>query len=108
MNNAANGLPRCTVAGDDKLEASLGGSAAICNAMESALAAAPAGAGASVRVEVVTPNAAVAQVTVGGRALPEQRIDVSDRTLNLRAFEMLANGIAEQLRALRGNADPAQ
>jgi hypothetical protein len=95
-------VARCTVSGPDTLVSALGGADALCAIIQRATAS--SGAQAFVRVELLNPHAAVARTTVAGRALPERRIDISDRPLNRRAIESLAKAVADQLNALSGSA----
>ena len=92
----------CSVVGADKLPAEIGGADSVCRIIRAAAepAAAERGQAATIMVEVVAPSAAVAKVTMAdGRSLAPARIDVSDRSLNGRAIEMLAKAAADQIRA---------
>jgi hypothetical protein len=105
MGTASNPA-HCTISGPDALVSALGGVDALCAIIQRATAS--SGAQAFVRVELLNPHAAVARTTVAGRALPERRIDISDRPLNRRAIESLAKAVADQLNALSGSASSEQ
>ena len=98
MTNASS-ADRCTVVGADKVISALGGIDALCAIVESAIAS--SATKASVQIEVLNPNAAVARTTVAGQLLQERRIDASDRPLNRRSIELLAKAVADQLNALK-------
>jgi hypothetical protein len=93
MTEASSPASRCVVNGAEQLPAGLGGADAVCAAIDRAVK----GADASVVVTIVSPHAMVANVTAGGRTLPEQRVDVSDHELTARSIEMLANSVARVL-----------
>ncbi len=95
MKPQASDAIRCSVIGAEKLPAELGGAEAVCQAIREA--AAPA-LGASVVVQVINPHMlAATATTTDGRALPEQRVATSDRTLNAGSLGMLAKALADQL-----------
>ena len=78
----------------------------VCAAIQSAAAPALERAGLSpsalsVRVTVVSDRKLVASATLGGKALPEHRIGISDRALNARAVQMLASAIAADIASAR-------
>lgn len=105
MNSTSSDALHCAVEGAEKLPPELGGSAAICSAITKA--AAPVlnsrrvGAEAvSVVVNVQSASAISAATSVAGKSLPEQKVAISDRTLNARAIDMLANAIAAELARL--------
>lgn len=96
---------RCIVQGEEKLPAEVGGEAAVCSAIERAAAPALQSAGlspaaVSISVEVKSQYRISAVPAVGGRSLPEQHVGISDRPLNARAIDMLANAIAAELAKL--------
>jgi hypothetical protein len=89
----------CTLVGADKLPASAGPSDTLCNRIRSAIASSAPASGVSVTVQVHTSHFISAAATLAdGRTLPEQKVATSDAELNERAVEMLANGLARQIR----------
>ncbi len=97
----------CAVQGEDKLPPGLGGQAEVCSAV--ARAALPAleragiaPAALAVTVKVTSGHSLSAVAVVNGRALPEQKVGVSDRALNARAVEMLAAALAGEIAKLGG------
>ena len=89
----------CTLVGADKLPASAGPSDTLCNRIRSAIASSAPASGVSVTVQVHTSHFISAAATLAdGRTLPEQKVATSDADLNERAVEMLANGLARQIR----------
>jgi len=89
----------CTLVGADKLPASAGPADTLCNRIRSAIAASAPASGVSVTVQVHTSHFISAAATLAdGRTLPEQKVATSDADLNERAVEMLANGLARQIR----------
>ena len=90
----------CTVSGGDKLPSETGGPEALCKAIRAA--AGDKGHGASVAVRIASAYSAAASVTLAdGRTLPDVNVSISDRTLNRRSIEMLAQGVARQLAGTR-------
>jgi hypothetical protein len=86
---------QCAVIGADKLPADLGDGDAICAAIRAAARGrAPADFAVEVRVESVSSIAAIIRLK-DGRTLPEQKMAVSDRPLNLRSIERFAAAIAD-------------
>ena len=101
---SADGL-RCAIEGEDQLPAETGGEAGVCAAVARAVLpeierAGIAPASVSVTVTVASPYAMAATASVGGRALPEQKVGISDRPLNARAVQMLADALARELASL--------
>jgi hypothetical protein len=89
---------QCTVIGADRLPAEAGGGDAICSAIRAAAREKAPGADYGVEVEVVSSSSLAARVTLkDGRALPEQRMAVSDRQLNSASIERFAAAIAGAL-----------
>lgn len=88
----------CRIVGADKLPAESGGAEALCAALEQALSSASPGAGYSVEVRVLSPHSLAATVrTADGRALPEQKMAVSDRTLTKGSIERFARAVGAAL-----------
>lgn len=89
----------CSVVGAGRLDPTVGGEAAICAAVDRAI-----GGMAKVRsvvVTVATPSRAEATVTlVDGTRLPEVHVASSDGRLRPASFDMLADGIAAQVKGL--------
>jgi hypothetical protein len=99
MTTSPNQALPCTVEGADKLPAEIGGADAVCAAIREALGGE---AGVSVAVRIISPYAAAALVTTAdGRKLPQVNVSISDRALNKRSIDMLAQGVAGQLRPKR-------
>jgi len=106
---AATGLPagagamsapaqgHCRVLQAEKLPAAAGGARAICAAIERAVAAQAPGARFSVEVKVVTPSMLAATLVVNGRALPEQKFAVMDRTVGEASIRRFANALAAEV-----------
>lgn len=95
----------CSVERAEKLPAGLTDSS-ICNAVRTAAAPALAHGGhspaaLSVRITVESETKLVGTATLSGKALPEHRIGISDRGLNARAVDMLANAIAADIASVR-------
>jgi len=55
----------------------------------------------SVKIIVESETKLVAATTLAGKALPEHRVAISDRTLNARAVDMLAQAIAAEVASAR-------
>lgn len=95
----------CSVERGEKLPSGLTAEfvcAAIRNAVAPALQRARLSpASLAVRVTVESDRKLVAAATLGGKALPEHRIGISDRTLNARAVDMLATAIAADVGSAR-------
>lgn len=86
--------PTCSVSGADKLPAGIGGDA-ICAAIRAAAHEAAPGTAFSVEVRVVSPSSLAARIGLrDGRTLPEQRMAVSDRQLDVGSIERFATTIA--------------
>ena len=89
----------CTLVGSDKLPASAGPADTICNRIRSIVAANAPASGVSLTVQVHTSYFISAAATLAdGRTLPEQKVAISDAELNQGAVEMLAQGLARQIR----------
>lgn len=98
MNRAAEQI-WCRVSDVGKLPADLGGSDSLCAEIARALQPV-APKPAAVEVNVVSQYLASASVTLAnGRKLPDIKVGNSDRPLNRRAIQMLAEGIAAQVAA---------
>lgn len=98
----------CSVEASTKAPPELQQEGAICGPIARAAEAAARDSGLaagtiSVKVEVLSPFSIAATTSVEGRALPTQRVDVSDRALGASSIEMLARGVALQLAQLKSN-----
>lgn len=96
---------RCIVRGQEKLAPELGGEAAICSAIRRTAApvlqkAGIAPAAVSISVEVRSQYTISAVASVGSITLPAQYVAASDRPLQARSIEMLAEGVALELSKL--------
>jgi hypothetical protein len=89
--------PQCTVNGAEKLPAEVGGANALCGALERAVAAKVPGLRYSAELRVASPSALIANLTVNGRKLPEQRFGVMDRNLNPGSIQRFAQSLATLL-----------
>lgn len=102
MSRADKGQIRCTVEGGEKLPAEVAGPDAVCAAIERAVLpvlerSGMAASNISVAVTVKSDNRIAAVASAGERTMPEQNVGITDRKLNGRAVEMLAQAIAVQL-----------
>jgi hypothetical protein len=102
MNSATGSRISCTVEGAEKLPSEIGGEEAVCAALERAAAAtlrqagvAPSALSVSVNVRSAYRISAVA--SLDGKTIPEQQVGISDRELNARAIDMLAQAVAAEL-----------
>lgn len=96
MGPSASQSPQCRVSGGEKLPAGSGGAAALCAAVERALAASGSNAAVKAEVRVLSASMLAATLTAGGRTLPEQRFASMDRDLDGRSFERFAEVLADQ------------
>lgn len=93
MAGAAAESPACIVSGADKLPAGLNGDA-ICAAIRAAARKASSGTGFSVEIRVVSASSLAARISLrDGRTLPEQKMAVSDRSLDSGSIERFAMAI---------------
>jgi hypothetical protein len=92
----------CRVTGAGKLPAEAGGAAAICAAVERAVAAQAPNLRYSVEVRVLSRTALAANLETAGRKLPELGFSISDRELNPRAIGQFADSVAAALAGARG------
>ena len=95
---------RCAVKGEAKLPDELRQGNALCAALGRALEGAAARSGLdagsiALTVRVDSPSMLAATTAISGRALPEQRLGVADRPLNLRSVERFGAALAAQLLA---------
>lgn len=102
MNSTSSEQLHCVVRGEERLPPDVGGAEAVCSAIKRASAPVLQRAGASpasvsITVDVQSAFTISAVTTVGGRALPVQRVDISDRPLNRRTIDMLAQAVAAEL-----------
>ena len=94
---------QCSVSSAGKLPPAAGGAEAICAAIEKAVASAAPGADYRVEVRVLSPSSLAATIRTGdGRALPEQKMAVSDAALTKVSIERFARALGAQL-ASAGN-----
>lgn len=99
---ASDGELSCRVTGEASLPAESGGAAALCAAIEEAVAVRLPHAGASIEVRVLSPFALAATVTMAdGRTLPEQKFASNDRALTEGSFRRFAEALATALAAGR-------
>ena len=103
MNNPSPAAVECSVQDAGKLPAGMNAGAicaAVRAAVQPALAASGTSSGAlSVKVTVLSESKMVAVATLGGKALPEHHVASSDRPLNARTVDMLAQAIAADIPA---------
>jgi hypothetical protein len=102
MNSVSQSGLRCVVDGEEKLPPEVGGPVRLCAAIERAALPQLQNAGiapvtVAVRVTVKSSSRISAVASIGDRALPEQNVGISDRPLNVRAVDMLAQAVAGQL-----------
>ena len=96
MGHGRSEAPRCTVSGAEKLLDGIGGADAICSAIHEADRRRAAGVDYAVEVRVEAASMLSARITLNdGRTLPEQKLVVSDRSLNAGSIERFAASIAE-------------
>jgi len=89
----------CTLVGADKLPAAAGPADTLCNRIRSIVVANSPASGVSLTIQVHTSYFISGAATLAdGRTLPEQKVAISDAELNAKAVEMLANGLARQIR----------
>jgi hypothetical protein len=93
----SNSQRPCQVAGEMKLPAKTGGSSAICDAVEQAIAARAPKLHYSAKVQVLSKSALKATVTSNGRTVAQQELSVMDRDLNATSIERFAKALAEQI-----------
>ena len=89
--------PACRVVDADKLPAESGGAAALCTAIEQAVAARAPDVAFTVEVKVVSSSRLKATLTRGGNRLPEQNFASMDRQLGRDSFDRFAATIADAL-----------
>lgn len=94
MNSAPAAGARCTVDRPELVPAEAGGAEAICAEIEQAAKAAGVGP-LEVKVRVLSPHSLAADVrTAEGIELQEQRMAISDRSLNRSSIASFARAIA--------------
>lgn len=101
MKSHPTEYPACVVQGEENLPPEID-AGAICSAIQRASApvlqrTGLSSAAVSVLVKVKSKFALSATATVGGNALREHNVGISDRPLNQRAVDMLANAVAAEL-----------
>lgn len=100
MGQASATTSTCRISGAAKLPAEIGGSKALCAAIDAAARRHAPGARFTVDVRVMSPSMLAAVVTLSnGRKLAEQKIAVSDGALKRRSIERFADAIALQVAA---------
>jgi hypothetical protein len=92
----------CRVTGAEKLPAEAGGAAAICAAVQQAVAVQAPNLRYSAEIRVLSRTALAANLEMAGRKLPELKFSVSDRELNPRAIGQFADSVAAALAGTRG------
>lgn len=90
-------LHRCRVTAGEKLLGKVGGSAAICGAIEKAVASAAPNARYQIDVSVLPRARLSARVAVDGRSLPDQNFAVMDSGLNPASIERFAQSVANEV-----------
>ena len=91
---AATPTGHCRLTGGEKLPAQSGGAAAICAAIEKAVAVAAPNAKYKIDVTVVRPWMLSATPVVNGRTLPAQKFAVNDAPLDAGAIGRFARSLA--------------
>jgi hypothetical protein len=89
-------IGHCTITGGENLPPGSGGNAALCSAIERAVAARAPTAGYSVQVKVLPRSRLSAVLVVNGRTLPEQKFAVMDRELDSTSIKRFADSLADQ------------
>jgi hypothetical protein len=87
----------CRVTGAEKLPAEAGGAAAICAAVQQAVAAQAPNLRYSAEIRVLSRSALAVELQTNGRKLPELRFSVQDRNLNPLAIGHFADSVASAL-----------
>ena len=101
MGSPVNQSPHCRVVGGERLPSGSGGPAALCAAIERALAARGAGANLTAEIQVLSSSMLAGTLRTDGRTLPEQRFASMDRDLDGRSFERFAAALADQFAKAR-------
>ena len=94
--SASQGRP-CRVLNGAKLPPEAGGAAALCSAIEQAIAARTPKVRYSAEVRVLSQSSLAVNVEVSGRRLAEQHYSVMDRNLNPSSIKRFAEAIADEL-----------
>jgi hypothetical protein len=89
----------CRVVDGAKLPPEVGGSAAICSAIEQAIAARAPNVRYTAQVRVLSLSAMAVNVEVEGRKLAEQHYAVMDRNINPGFIKRAADAVAEEVAA---------
>ena len=97
MSSADVQSPHCRVVDAAKLPPESGGPAALCAAIERAVAARAPGVQYSAEVQVISASRLSAILTSEGRRLPKQNFASMDRDLSPSSFERFAAALAGQL-----------
>ena len=98
MNSPSPQLIDCRVIGGDKLPPEIGGSQALCAAIERAAAANGPARAFKVEVRVLGNSSLAATLTTAdGTALPEQRFEISDRSLSKGSLDRFAKALVSEV-----------
>ena len=103
VTSPTSSRPSCTVIGGDKLPAETGGADALCEAVRRAVAAQAPGRLVIAELKVMSPSILSARLVVEGRELPEQKLSVMDRKLNMKSIERFAQSLATKVAAAKPN-----
>jgi hypothetical protein len=96
MSVPASERPHCRVVDGGKLPPASGGAAALCAAIERAMAEHAPGVAVSAEVQVLSSSRLSAVVIANGRTLPAQNFARMDRELDGSAFERFAEALAAE------------
>jgi hypothetical protein len=96
MTSPSNSQGHCQIVDGSRLPASSGGAAALCDAIDRAMARHAPGTSFTAKVTVKSPSRLAATLTVEGRELPEQNFATMDRDLDGKSFERFAEGLATE------------
>lgn len=102
MSASGSPTPHCQVIDGAKLPVESGGAAALCAAIEQAVAKRAPGADFAAEVRALSASRLTASVTIGGRKLPEQNFARMDRDLDRAAFERFAAALADEVAKAHG------
>jgi hypothetical protein len=97
MSSPARPAHHCQVVNPERLPAASGGAEALCAAIKSRISGQAPEAAVNIVVTVQSASMLAAELTVGGRALPEQKFARMDRDLDAGAFERFADTLAIQV-----------
>ena len=94
MSSAATAAHQCQVVNSERLPAASGGGDALCAAIRHRISSQAPHVAVNVKVTVQSASMLAAELTVGGRALPEQKFARMDRELDAGAFDRFAEALA--------------